>query len=702
MGATVYKIDPFDATLGTTIHIGWDGAAQRANKIIISNADTGAQVYASDRFESYKGVHELPGSDVTGLVNGVTYKIKAQIIYVIGSTEAESDWSDEILFKCFATPVIGFKDVTDNRVFTGSNISLEVVYSQANDENLNTWEASLYSGTESAVGDRVDTSGTQYYARLQNWVFSGVTERRSGTGECYYLRITGTTVSGMAVASEYIKVYVKYESSTGFINLEATNNLSSGNITIKSNAVSILGIPDYEPVTYIYDNGEPYAVDLTNNRVVFDEGFMMNGDFTMYIKLNDMFYNDTFLRLANQDSSEVVEIRLVEDSNKFYLKAEIGGITIFSNYITGLNRNTVPKVLDGKWRLNGYTTLSGGNITLDRVSQDVGVVLRRVDDVYTLYLMNIAADPVLAANTEPPVTIGANQYFITTGHIGHSANFVEIDITNGIYDAMYITKTTTDTINPWDGTFPSDWDIYTTLLAQFSGNLLAGSIEGSVNDTSQIRLKRRIKGDTKWQTIYVHDIITRDDFAFEFVDWLNASNETYEYAYVPVVNGVEAGFSMCEVDSMFKDYFLFDPTASYHAIIGAEYSATYNQEASTQTTIGSKYPFIIKNGNVGYYSGNFTASFVEMKDCVWDWEGGVKYRRGFDKFLTNGNAKILKDWLGNIHMISVIDNIQRGDGDHWYTPTQEISWVECGDCFSVGDLYDNGFINTDYDREWGD
>jgi hypothetical protein len=31
-------------------------------------------------------------------------------------------------------------------------------------------------------------------------------------------------------------------------------------------------------------------------------------------------------------------------------------------------------------------------------------------------------------------------------------------------------------------------------------------------------------------------------------------------------------------------------------------------------------------------------------------------------------------------------------------PTHSFEWVECGDAEDIGDLYDNGFINTQMDR----
>ena len=50
-------------------------------------------------------------------------------------------------------------------------------------------------------------------------------------------------------------------------------------------------------------------------------------------------------------------------------------------------------------------------------------------------------------------------------------------------------------------------------------------------------------------------------------------------------------------------------------------------------------------------------------------------------------------------MVDIINAIPRSNDGHYQLVSQSIEWVESGDPFSIGDLYDNGFINTDVDRK---
>ena len=49
-------------------------------------------------------------------------------------------------------------------------------------------------------------------------------------------------------------------------------------------------------------------------------------------------------------------------------------------------------------------------------------------------------------------------------------------------------------------------------------------------------------------------------------------------------------------------------------------------------------------------------------------------------------------------MVNVVNSLPRSNSGHPQLISHQIEWVECGDPTSTGDLYDNGFINTDSAR----
>lgn len=289
-------------------------------------------------------------------------------------------------------------------------------------------------------------------------------------------------------------------------------------------------------------------------------------------------------------------------------------------------------------------------------------------------------------------------------------------VNNCCADHLYVIRNTDQDLNSWSGDIPGEWSWDTTMDAKFNGNLEAGSLEFSVDTTKEIKLKRRRLGEQSWKTIFIKPINDVDDFNFDFFDKYVSSNTVYEYVIIPVtrLKDEETGEYLeeyvegrLEEDSIystkvkFKDYFILDKDHNYHVIMNSKNTPTYNQEGSMQTTIGRKHPYIIQNGNVAYYSGSFEGTFVRLTpDCEFDLDGGAAYRREVDQFLTSGTIKIIKDFLGNMYMVSIFEPVQQQTDDFVYTPVHTINWVECGDANSIGDLYDNGFIDIDMDRDW--
>ena len=283
---------------------------------------------------------------------------------------------------------------------------------------------------------------------------------------------------------------------------------------------------------------------------------------------------------------------------------------------------------------------------------------------------------------------------------------------NGVFTDLFIERGSDMTIpDNWDGTWDDlvemdasgkiIWDWNTVLYCDFQkhdSRFPAGSTEMDPELVSEIRIKRKTSDDHKWRTIYVKEISEPDDFTFSFYDNANASNTSYDYMIVPVVSDAEVSFQTVTVESDFEDFFLLDNDQEFRLILNANDELTYNQETSTQTTFGRKFPFVIKNGNVGYYSGTLTATFVELVDCEWKTLEGFMYRQNVMEFLADGKPKILKDQFGHIFIVSVVDSISEDSSDSPYFPKTQINWVEIGDATSIGDLYDNNFINTDMDR----
>ena len=143
-------------------------------------------------------------------------------------------------------------------------------------------------------------------------------------------------------------------------------------------------------------------------------------------------------------------------------------------------------------------------------------------------------------------------------------------------------------------------------------------------------------------------------------------------------------------------------------IINAEYNQTINYESSNVKPLGRKYPITVVNGNTGYKTGEMSATFVDYTNCILDVANAFEYRNIVYDMLINKQPKILKDHEGNLLIINIIENITE-DGrqylyqgqEGFYYLTTKFNWVECGNAYSIGDLYDNNLIDTERDRSLG-
>lgn len=273
-----------------------------------------------------------------------------------------------------------------------------------------------------------------------------------------------------------------------------------------------------------------------------------------------------------------------------------------------------------------------------------------------------------------------------------------ISIKNTIVDDLYVSKSALLKFN-WE--IPNAWNFNIALRANFNDNLYGGNVLYNQDIVTAIKIKRRILGEFTWKTIYEQPVSNNDDFNIEFYDYLEPFHQTIEYAYVAVIGGADMDSISNSVKSEAYSYFIVGANNEcYPMILNMDNTITFNRESQIIKSPGSKYPYIVNNGISKYYSGTINVSFFEMdSNCQLDSENAWKYRNKLDQFLTDGNPKIIKSFEGDIWMVNIVNSIPRNNGGDYRVVSQQLEWVECGDPFSIGDLYDNNFINTDVDRE---
>lgn len=276
-----------------------------------------------------------------------------------------------------------------------------------------------------------------------------------------------------------------------------------------------------------------------------------------------------------------------------------------------------------------------------------------------------------------PVDTGSTEYF---------------EIENAVFDDVYIDNNTDLEYS----TEISEWYYTTVLHAKFKNNILAGNVDFTLASISALVIKKKIEGSYKWVKLYEKEINTAEDFDFFLNDIAVASKTNYQYAAVPITNGVEGTYQITSVYVEFENAFIIDPTYGYQLIANlSKPSLTRNNPSTILEPINSKYPFVNYYSTLQYDRFTVSGLFVNLdkNTCALDTENGWRLRKEIRDFLTNKRSKIVKFYNGEIYMAAVVDAIQENQDGHPDNVNMTINFVEVGDVNNGRDLYYHGFIN---------
>lgn len=280
-------------------------------------------------------------------------------------------------------------------------------------------------------------------------------------------------------------------------------------------------------------------------------------------------------------------------------------------------------------------------------------------------------------------------------------NITSTKLENGIYD-HYNVELEAD--SDYNNVIPTGWDVNTLMDANFNGNINASSISESASDITEIRIKRRVKGEFDWITIkdvYVDDV---SDINIVFNDNTNQSGVQYEYTFVPVMNGVEGGYGISEVWSEFRGVYICDADTIYKFYAGVQYGNTDAvQQIGVYAPFGSKYPVVISNGLINYQTGSVSGYVLpDSNEGVELFTNETRrqlmeQRNELVKFLTNKKAKIIKDWNGQAWLCFITGNPSTSYEQNTGMGLMRVSadWTEIGDVNSEEDLYDTGLLSVE-------
>ena len=200
-----------------------------------------------------------------------------------------------------------------------------------------------------------------------------------------------------------------------------------------------------------------------------------------------------------------------------------------------------------------------------------------------------------------------------------------------------------------------DWSLNTELFAQFNGDLEAGplSFYGKNIDSIIVKKTSNRKGFSEWEDLKVVKNIkenVNEDYNYTFYDQAVENGIIYLYGIQPI-SKTERGSLYKGLPSavVYEDIFLvgengkqlkirFNPNIS---------SIKTNIKESRVETIGSKYPYITRNGNVKYKEMPLSGTITHYMDPL-------------EEFAPRGEIFIedeLADLIENVDLSSIYDNL---------------------------------------------
>ena len=247
--------------------------------------------------------------------------------------------------------------------------------------------------------------------------------------------------------------------------------------------------------------------------------------------------------------------------------------------------------------------------------------------------------------------------------------------------------------------------------------------DGQTIDTVRmVRIKRREENSQSYITIAIGGHWNQHpvrEFVLEHNDFLcrNDTNYVYVAEWYPLsTNSNEQSPIHTEevtIKSEFNLLVISDFNNTYRTPLNVSaINTTLIRPYSTNVPIYTQKPSYYCNTAVSYEEGTCKGIWLQMFDCQDPsaWEGNFrlaenyKYRRQFKDWLVKGNAKIIKNIMGEMWMVgiktdSISDNSLFDSAEIEGARQIEFGWFEVGDPENEKDLYYNGLINVSSD-DW--
>lgn len=660
----INSIPALDATKANTItFIANGGEPIVKNEIkILTNDSNETVVYNNIETTTAKG-QIIPANTLT---NGVYYKV---VFRTYDASDNTSEWSNYQPFYCYSMPTLTF-NISDEQIIHDSYFDAILTYNQAENERLDYVYITFYDINNKIISysDRLFNNNTPPVAF--NY-YLGNLENNKG----YKIKAEGATVEGTLIETELITFYVSYETIDTEGKVYPEVDSCEGCIRAISSPIvrAYRGYYTYHPSLSYIDSDT--KLDLTSVVGTVD----LENDYSHWVKWYDLYPVSNFFLFRlwfypARVAFKIADIVSTDGTNTISLYYQRGTI---QDYISVRTTNGVQVdrglggVCNGNTRVFLWLQVKGDKWNLQ------AEILSNRD---TILDWNGGSNNI-NYNVTTDIPYGSESYglFVPEADTTYVLDdvFDTVIVGNGIFDEMILSL---DANMPYTTEMPSE-DISSILFVKFNGSV---ANEAPLDhDYNKIVLQRKDDTMTSWWTMKVMEISTSQAFAqLEYDDYFLPSGVKQSYALTIYENDVPSKTYTVDVVPKWGRVFLTDKYENYKLNYAVIYSnGSQNIQNGVLMPIGSKYPIVIQNAEGNYKSGSLQFKVLGYKyetDKILDRNSIVKQKNDILAFLTNGRAKCIKDFNGNIVICKVVNSPQVSYDANWGNGIVTISfdWVE--------------------------
>ena len=671
-------IAAFDAKVGTTVTFVVNGGDQVVkNEIRISTNSSSSSEYIiyQNTISSYSLEHVIPPNASILLLNGGYYKISVRTYDILNNT---SEWSNWQPFYCYTTPVISFNIINGQTVYK-SNVDVEFIYKQKEGEKVDYALIQLYDGNNAIVY----SSGKMYDIGIPPLNF--LYELKNLNNHTQYTLVgTVVTINGTIVTSDRIIFFTNYPPTKEEQMLNVTLDSCNGYVNLHSNSFSLkkTGISNPSPARYIDDSMIDLLSppDIDNNLSSWAEWDKLNipTDFLLRLWFYPAKKPCHLVTLTNQDEDYHVNISFNRGSTQDYISIRTDDGTIIDKGI-GVHCN-------GHTKIFLWLRVLDDNWTIETEVLSTESTIAEWDNVNTNIVYNADSDIIWGGETyetyTPPISVTHSVFDVLS----------KIRIGNGIYDALNISRN----VNLEYSNVIPDYNGDTLIGVNFSGNL-----DTNAPNYTKLVLKRRDVNLLRWLIL---SKATISDDSYTFINYNDGFIPTgieqiYRLEAYTDYSDTPTEVYTTEITPRWGKVFISDKDTRFALNYAVIYS-NHNQNIQNGVLmpIGAEYPIVIQNANGNYRSGSLQFKVLGYQyevDKRIDRTSIVQETEDILAFLTNGKAKCLTDYNGNIFLLKVINSPQISyDGNYGNgISTISFDWVEQGKYTNYNDMLELGLLD---------